>query len=344
MSERKITFPVVGKQHGETIRRNSETGIEIRSSKLDRGGMEHTVYLPDREQGLVMWEYFGELSNARDEATGWAETMRAIIAADHSDAIDEHAERTIAAVRETDHAEAIEDDLSHARKQFPSVFAMIEDVPEQIDTLFPLIATTDDRRNDESGVEIVAQRFFDGPINGYEVRRPAPHKYGYVVVLHAETLAEAYDEACAQHYAVINGVDVNATEPTPAAEVADANGLDGYDKAQDIRDAIPATARRGEVLTEIGRSMTSLRPADALRHAERARDLAAPVTPAAPVAAPDADNEKVFMFGLLRTATGNPDMISAWAARHGLTSDTWTVEALYAAHEADHAEALADNS
>jgi hypothetical protein len=195
----------------------------------------------------------------------------------------------------TRYVEEAEPELTdHARKQFPSVAAMLDDPTKQF-PLFPVTPGTDDRRNAESGVEIVAQRFFNDPINGYEVRRPAPHKYGYVVVLHADTLGEAYDEACAQHYAIMGGIDVNTphhdaevvaadTDPEIAAEVAEANGLDAEDAAAMVTEAetrailaaIPASARRGEVCTLIGKSLNAHTPAYARAFAEQARDLAAP--------------------------------------------------------------------
>lgn len=72
----------------------------------------------------------------------------------------------------------------------------------EIDAMFPLISKDGDRRNVETGVEIIAERFFDGPVTGYEVRLPVQDRYGYVVILNAESLDEAFDEACAQFYAM----------------------------------------------------------------------------------------------------------------------------------------------
>jgi hypothetical protein len=57
-------------------------------------------------------------------------------------------------------------------------------------------------RNPETGVEIVELDFFDEPTGDYEVRRPALNDHGYEVVLTAESIGEAVDEACAQVYSM----------------------------------------------------------------------------------------------------------------------------------------------
>lgn len=253
----KTTFPLIGTEHGETIRRNAETGVEIRGTRMDNGKSEYTVYAPGRDK-MRLINYYETLAGAREEASDRAQEIRDLRDAAYSDAITENAERAIA---------------EHC--QFPSVAAMIEKAPA-------------------------------GSAHG-----PAD--------LRGMTMGPGHDELLA------------------------ANPTEGYDKAEAIRDSIPAAARTGEVLTEIGRSMTSLRPADALRHAEKARDL---VAARAAVLSPDEDaNTKRVMFGLLATATGFPYITRVWFARHDLTPGTpgFTIEALYAAHEADHAEALRRN-
>lgn len=159
MSERKITFPVVGKG----IRRNAETGVEIRSSKLDRGGMEHTVYYPTRDR-MQLVNYFETLAGAREEAADRAQEIRDLRDVAHSDAEQENAHREALAIcasipvdgrpaavtallveaelltdavenlRLVKRAAALFAEVTaplteYARKQFPSVAAMIENAP-----------------------------------------------------------------------------------------------------------------------------------------------------------------------------------------------------------------------
>lgn len=130
MSERKVTFPVVGTEHGETIRRNAETGVEIRSSKLYRGGMEHSVYVPDAEHGYRLADYFGELTSAREEAADRAQDVREQISLSFDEAAAENAERdyqnTDMTEVEAHKAEVVAEFTEHARKQFPTVVAMVE--------------------------------------------------------------------------------------------------------------------------------------------------------------------------------------------------------------------------
>lgn len=102
MGSAKITFPVIGTERGITTRRNAETGVEIRSTKLDRGGMEHTVYAPMRGKqvgslgNLRLINYFETLAGAREEAMDRAQELREQIAEAYSDAITENAKRAIA--------------------------------------------------------------------------------------------------------------------------------------------------------------------------------------------------------------------------------------------------------
>lgn len=156
----KATFPVVGKQHGETIRRNAETGIEIRSSKLDRGGMEHSVYVPDAEHGYRLADYFGELISAREEAADRVVYLREAIAAAHSDAITENAERALAEhcpellAVDTDPEDAAEL-TEYARKQFPSVAAMLDTEAEIATRLAAAVAADADEPSLPQGVELI---------------------------------------------------------------------------------------------------------------------------------------------------------------------------------------------
>lgn len=348
MANSKITFPITSKG----VRRNAETGVEIRSTKLYRGSMEHTVYAPGRDR-MRLINYFETLTSARECGIDHAERMRDQREADHSDAIDEHAERIIAAVREADHAEAIGDDLSHARKQFPSVFAMIEGnevAAESPSYVRVVIGSGMVLRHVETGVEIGK---FPGqpyavcvPLNKLSVEAfdiKAEHRTlaaakaaAFASIIEMRTaIVLAHEQAIALDAESSTAPTAADTDPEIATEVAEANGLDGYDKAEAIRDAIPALYRTGDVLTAIGRSMTSLRPADALRHAERARDLVA----AREYRKPETDAKRVMM-GMLATACGFPEIMRAWATRHGMSQDGYTIEGLTAAYDADHAEAL----
>lgn len=178
---RSITFPVVSKG----VRRNAETGVEIRSTKLDRGGMEHSVYAPDRRtrDGMRLVDYYGDLASARDEAIGQAERVRQIRHDDHSDAITENAQRATAATL----------------------------------TERGFAAEGRDWRHAKTGVEIIAGEFLGEPVETYEVRIPHDNKYGYFVVLNADTLAEAADEALGQAY----GIEMSAPDPEAAAELTE---------------------------------------------------------------------------------------------------------------------------
>jgi hypothetical protein len=265
MGNAKITFPITA----NNVRRNAETGVEIRTWKT-ASGMEYSVYAPmlSSQGRLQLINYFDTLAGAREEALDRAQELRDQIAEAHGQAITEDIEREARAI---------------------AASIPIDGRPAEVTKLLEAAELLNDERENLAALR------------------------------HAR---EVYDELV---------VEVRL------GEVKD------YDRALAIRDAIPAILRTGEVLTEIGRSMNSLRPADALRHAERARDLAAAHAPQTP-----ADNEKRVLLGMLSAACSYPGAFRAWADRHNLTGwlgkSTWTVEQLYAAHEADHADALQVNA
>jgi len=291
-----ITFPVVGKQHGATIRRNAETGVEIRSTKLDRGGMEHSVYAPDRDPmvGMRLWDYFGELANARDEAIGQVERMRQIRHDDHSDAITENAERALAAKPEL---------TEYARKQFPSVAAMLD-------------------ADDAEAVGIIATI-------PAEARRDADVARMIKSAGNARTPSDArkFAEAARDLAEGLGTVPADAVEPLAAdtdpeiaAEVAEANGLDAEDVAAMVADAEAATH--------------GVNCPAAYGPNECARTADCPDAEA---------NNKRIMIDLIGAATGHPEQTRPWFARHGIDlrpGGSTTVEQIVAAVHADHAEAL----
>jgi len=289
-----ITFPVVGKQHGATIRRNAETGVEIRSTKLDRGGMEHSVYVPDREHGYRLWDYFGELANARDEATACAETTRAAITEAYSEAITENAERALAAKPEL---------TEYARKQFPSVAAMLD-------------------ADDAEAVGIIATI-------PAEARRDADVARMIKSAGNARTPSDArkFAEAARDLAEGLGTVPADAVEPLAAdtdpeiaAEVAEANGLDAEDVAAMVADAEAATH--------------GVNCPAAYGPNECARTADCPDAEA---------NNKRIMIDLIGAATGHPEQTRPWFARHGIDlrpGGSTTVEQIVAAVHADHAEAL----
>jgi len=317
-----ITFPVVGKQHGATIRRNAETGVEIRSTKLDRGGMEHSVYAPDREHGFRLVDYYGELASARDEAIGQVERMRQIRHDDHSDAITENAERALdlyapellavdtdpeiaAEVAEANglDEQATAELTEHARKQFPSVAAMLD-------------------ADDAEAVGIIATI-------PAEARRDADVARMIKSAGNARTPSDArkFAEAARDLAEGLGTVPADAVEPLAAdtdpeiaAEVAEANGLDAEDAAAMVADA--------EAATHGVNCPAAYGPNECARTAD----------------CPDAEaNNKRIMIDLIGAATGHPEQTRPWFARHGIDlrpGGSTTVEQIVAAVHADHAEAL----
>lgn len=94
---------------------------------------------------------------------------------------------------------------------------------------FPVIKNSDGvRRNHETGVEIVAQQFLDGPVTGYEIRIPALNPYGYTVAApHVRTLAEARKLATEQAEIIRNAI---AEAYDAAAEVLEAEIRETYEE------------------------------------------------------------------------------------------------------------------
>ena len=84
------------------------------------------------------------------------------------------------------------------------------------------------RRNAETGVEIVTLDLFGTPTGDYEVRRPALHDHGYEVVLTAESLGEAVDEACAQVYSMQQVIDHDRREADKREAFAMLHGRDPH--------------------------------------------------------------------------------------------------------------------
>jgi hypothetical protein len=140
----KTTFPIVGTERGETIRRNAETGVEIRGTRMDNGKSEYTVYAPGRDK-MRLINYYESLAGAREEASDRAQEIRDLRDAAHSDAITENAERAIAEhcpellavdtdpeiAAEVAEANGLDPEdatelTEYARKQFPSVAAMLD--------------------------------------------------------------------------------------------------------------------------------------------------------------------------------------------------------------------------
>lgn len=101
-----ITFPVISKG----VRRNAETGIEIRSSKLDIGGTEYTIYRTERNGTLSYWGTEESMHGARALATERVEMIREEVAEAHAEALEmnEAEEQRIAATIEADAAAVAE--------------------------------------------------------------------------------------------------------------------------------------------------------------------------------------------------------------------------------------------
>jgi len=79
MTKTRITFPAIA---GTNIRRNAETGVEIRSN--DTG---YTIWRADREGTLSYWGTERGLKNARELATERVETIREEVAEAHAEAL-----------------------------------------------------------------------------------------------------------------------------------------------------------------------------------------------------------------------------------------------------------------
>jgi len=210
MSERKITFPVVAKG----IRRNAETGVYIVTLAFFGASTgQYEVRYPTRN-GYAVAETPDSLAHARAIATDLVEQMRRNIATAYDEAQAEDAERDyqnadmteVEAHKATVVAEATAEFTEYARKQFPSVAAMIENAPagsahgpadlreDTAPTLDDYEATEDGYRHKTAPFEIVAHRFFDGPITGYEVRRTGhDFRLGYIVLGQVSGLTAAMD-------------------------------------------------------------------------------------------------------------------------------------------------------
>lgn len=121
MAKNTITFPIV---KGEGVRRNAETGIEIVTLDfLGKPTGDYEVRVPAlNDYGYRIIRNVGSLAAARELATARVEVAREAFAQAFSDAISEHAERILAK-----HAQRVGDDLAHARRMFPSVFAITDE-------------------------------------------------------------------------------------------------------------------------------------------------------------------------------------------------------------------------
>lgn len=131
MAKSTITFPIV---EGTKIRRNAETGIEI--EKIGTGAFSWMVTIPGRlaNGGL----FVDTLAEAREYAIREVGYCRLLIAEAWDEAHEVAVEQAPAPV-----AAPVEvDELAHARRQFPSVFAMLDNkhvpassVPDRVELI-----------------------------------------------------------------------------------------------------------------------------------------------------------------------------------------------------------------
>jgi hypothetical protein len=250
---RKITFPVVSTAGGVTIRRNSETGVEIHSVKLDRGGYEHSVYVPRlSNDGMRFEDWFGELSNARARAFDEAEMMREVIA-----------EAYDAAAKAEEQGNA---DIERA---------MVATV------LGRGFTVEGDTYTHPSGV-VIAPAYAE--FGEYEVRIEG-HPHATVTY---DTFAEAADEALGVAYSLGSAIPA-AAEAEPLTERARkqfpsvAAMLDAETVAHNETQApatvativgrIPVASRTGLVAKMIRSADTACTPFDAVKFAQAALDL-----------------------------------------------------------------------
>lgn len=261
----KITFPKVPNTN---TWRNAETGVEIRKSEPDNGdGTYYMVFIPMfAEKEIIYVAAERTLREARELATEHVETVRVQFAAAWDGAIEADAEREVQAItgsikidgrpdRVTEILERAEletsavaclalvreaksldrqlrsvaDPLEQARKQFPSVFAMLDEptaprVPGAI-CLEATCGTCGETYNPSQFGEEHFNREDGTECGG------SPENEGS---WHAVATPTAAD-----------------TDPEIAAEVAEANGLDAEDAADMVAAATP-TLPRGVRLVEFG--------------------------------------------------------------------------------------------